>query len=104
MPRWGKMQTRESSSSRASNCRKRRRTIPSPRTSDGGFSRNSADGLRQFRQLGLNVEMMPKLGGHHGGKTAFNRETRKRTRWHLAEGTPPVLNRGRVEIAGAPQG
>src|SRR6185503_17306996 len=98
------MRTRGSSSPRVSQCPGRRRTIRKPRFSDGRFSRNSADVFRQFSQVRVNVEVVPKLRSHHGGKAALHGETGQRARRHLPKSTPPVMDRGGVEIARAAQG
>src|SRR5215831_8880039 len=103
MPKWAEMRTRGSLSPGGSRWLRRRRMIRKPRTSHGRFSGSCGDGLRQFRQFRINVEVVPKLSRHHGGETALDGEPRQPSR-HLAKSTPPVMHRGRVEIARAAQG
>src|SRR5688572_20026354 len=102
--KWAEMRKRESSSPRGSRCRRRRKTIRKPRISDGRFSRSSAKTRRQFRQGRVNVEVVPKLRGDHGGKAPLHGETRQRAGRHLTESTPPVMHCRCVEIARAEQG
>src|SRR5580765_5976280 len=97
------MKRLERSSPKGWRCPRRRKTIRKPRTSDGRFSRSSADGLGQFRQVRVNVEVVPKLRGYHGGKAAFHGETRQGACRHLAKSPAPVMHCGCVEIAGAAQ-
>src|SRR5881394_2388294 len=102
--KWAETRTRESSSPRGSAWPRRRKTIRKPRILGGKFSRSSAEVLREFSQVRVNVEVVPKLRGHHGGKAALYGETRQRTRRHPAKSTPPVVHRGCVEITRAAQG
>src|SRR6185503_915089 len=98
--KWTEMRTRESSSPRGSRCPIRSMTIRKPRIADGRFLRSSTDADRQFREVRVNVEVVPKLCGHHRGKATLHGKTQQPRR-HLAESAPPVMHRGCVEIARA---
>jgi hypothetical protein len=58
-------------------------------------------GLREIGEIGINVEVMPELGGDDGGEAAFGGESGERTWAHLAKGFSPVLDSGGVEVASA---
>jgi hypothetical protein len=51
--------------------------------------------------MGIDVEVMPELGGDDGGEAAFGGESGERTGAHLAKGFSPVLDSGGVEVASA---
>ena len=60
--------------------------------------------LREIGEMGIDVEVMPELGGDNGGEAAFGGESGERTWAHLAKGLSPVLDGGGVEVASASQG
>ena len=58
-------------------------------------------GLREIGEMGIDVEVMPELGGDDCREAAFGGESGERAWAHLAKGFSPVLDSGGVEVASA---